>query len=814
MKKLLLALTLTSLGCGQASADFIIDEKSYTVDTLVLKMVGPGVKHMVVRLPEVPINAYLLETDLTNPYVKAQGVQGNDTLGYVERLDANAKRMRERGLKPIGGNNGNFWCWPASNETDKSYMFQSPYGASAQNGITYVNTNEIVNVWQSPEYSAVAAVDDTGKAFVGDLYWEGTVKGDKIEDQTLVCINRRNRPDQIVLWNAAFGRNREFENDWLSHSEKGTNNTDNYYLTFKDGYDWATNADLHFTVSKIVKGTDRLKLGEYDACLGATGNKKAALETLSEGDEIVINSGWRKISTGERPHIMEAVEGNGMVMKNGELTDRNTVDSYNSQVYSRNCIGTNADGTKLYMLVIDKATHWQWGVSAGSTTSVMCQILKNLCPDVTDISNLDAGGSAQMMLDYQIVNKTTENTARAVNNGMFVMCVSPDDNEIASIAFLDHRIEMPVYSSYTPVILGYNKYGELIDQNVQGVNIIVPSELGSANGDCITASGNVSAGVIKAELNGMEASVIQKNLPADMAISIRPTITIDSRTAEIPVTATVNNEVFYYDPTHLDWSVGDATVATVTDGKLTGIESGKTTLQCSVGDFNDQVDVDVQISEIEYYDFNWKDWTVKGSGAKNLVLGEDGVLNYDYSSGRTPYIQLTKEELLYSLPDSIGLVFNSSQPIASVRLDVRYPGGKSAQTIKPEEGDVFAAGVDHRVKVDFDKFGGAEAITTYPVTFSVIYFSLGTADAGSYSINLKSLYAHYPYTTGGVDEVSEDGSNVKISTENGEISVSGAKNVKIYDIAGRIISAGAKANVAQGIYIIVADGESHKIVVK
>ena len=796
------------------SADIVIDGKSYKADTLVHKQVGPGVVHSVIRLPEIPINAYLLETDLTNKYVKAEAMVGNDTLGSVELLSNNARRMRERGLKPIGGANGNFWCWPASGELDKSYMFQSPYGGCVRNNVTFVNTNEIINIWQWHDWAGVAGVDENGRAHIGNLCWAGTVKSSKFNDQVITCVNRRSLPDQIVLWNEGFGRNREFENNWADQNNRGTNNSDNYYLTFKEGFSWRTNADICFTVSKIVKGADRQTLGQYDACITATGNTKATLDALAEGDEIIVNNGWYNRITNEKPNISQLIEGNGMVMMNGQLTGRNTDDSYDAQVYSRNCIGTNADGTKLYQLVIDKATHPQWGTSAGSTTATMCQILKNLCPDVTDVSNLDAGGSAQMMIDCKIVNKTTENTPRAVNNGMFVLSVAPDDNEIASIAFEDHRIELPVYSTYTPVILAYNKYGELIDQNLQGVTITMPAELGTADGDCITASGNVTAGVITASFNGIETTVIQKNLPADIKISIRPTITIDNRTANIPVTAIVNNEEFQYDPTHLNWSVDDESIASVKDGQLTGLKTGKTTLKCTVGDFTDEVAVDVQISENDYYNVPFTGWATKGSGAKNIALSEDGILSYNFSSARTPYVQMTKEETLFSLPDTIGIVFNSTQPISSVRLDVKHPGGKSAQTIKPEEGETFAAGTDHRLKVDFDKFGGTANITSYPVTISCVYFSLGSAASGSHSINIKSLYAHYPYSTGGIQDIDADNDNTIITTDNGKINVSGAASVKIYDITGRLISTKSTESVASGIYIVIADGKSHKIAVK
>ena len=83
MKKLLLSISLVAATALSVSADVVIDGKTYVADTLVHRQVGPGVKYSVIRIPEIPINSYLLETDLTNPYIRAEGVQGNDTLGYV-----------------------------------------------------------------------------------------------------------------------------------------------------------------------------------------------------------------------------------------------------------------------------------------------------------------------------------------------------------------------------------------------------------------------------------------------------------------------------------------------------------------------------------------------------------------------------------------------------------------------------------------------------------------------------------------------------------------------------------------------------------
>ena len=62
------------------------------------------------------------------------------------------------------------------------------------------------------------------------------------------------------------------------------------------------------------------------------------------------------------------------------------------------------DGKTLYMFVIDKSLDPTYGNSAGCTTSVMCQIMKQL--GAWTVCNVDAGGSAQLMVEGNVVNKT------------------------------------------------------------------------------------------------------------------------------------------------------------------------------------------------------------------------------------------------------------------------------------------------------------------------------------------------------------------------------------------------------------------------
>lgn len=67
----------------------------------------------------------------------------------------------------------------------------------------------------------------------------------------------------------------------------------------------------------------------------------------------------------------------------------------------------------------------------------------------------------------------------------------------------------------------------------------------------------------------------------------------------------------------------------------------------------------------------------------------------------------------------------------------------------------------------------------------------------------------------GVDAVEADSAaaqNVKVV--NGTIEVTGAENVAVYNMTGMKVAEGNSCAVADGIYVVVADGVSHKVLVK
>ncbi|MBQ3960978.1 MAG: phosphodiester glycosidase family protein [Muribaculaceae bacterium] len=759
MKRLLHSFLLITLFTLNGFASITLGGKTYETDTLYRRQVGPGMVTTIVRIPDYPLNIYITETDLNNPNNRVETTLGYSTVGRSESLLNAVKRNRTATKRPIVACNSNFWCvsaeWPP-----REFELGTPYCSVIRNDSICVNAETNEDNWcYGPGYTGGTAISRDKTLYFDHIIPSATITSERLNAPIVFeTVNRRCILNHVTLWTPAYTRTRQFETDWISTGERGNAHTDNYYLTLKAGERWGINHDMTFVVARIVRDADRQTLGNYDACITCSGTQAQVMATLAEGDEITVNYGMTAQGSGDRPEIENMVEGIGLVMKNGELTNNNYDLDYNTKVYSRTGYGASSDGKHLIMMVIDMSLSKKYGRSAGCNTETMCLIMQQLCPYVSDITTMDAGGSAMMIVGDECISTTTEGTPRAVACGWMVEAVGEEDNTVASIAFADFKAEAPIYSSYVPKILGYNAIGELVNEDVKGFTLTCDESIGSTEGDTFIAAGQEAHGTLTAHLGDMTATLPVTTLMAQPAIKVKPLL-IDSRDYPIEVTATVNDKTYTYDPSKLVWSIDDPSIATIENGVLMPKRNGSTRITCQIGEFNDQDSVTVEISTVPFLNQSWNDWTLKASGANNLVLSTDGTLSFYYNSSRAPYLSLKKDITFYSLPDTIALTFNSTIPIDYVQIDARnrYFTSLNYEKYEPEGG--FEANKDYTLRINLDQMGGIDQVGTYPITLKEVKFSPSkSAPKGDYSISLKALYAHYPNVAAGLTgDVNGDG---------------------------------------------------------
>ena len=91
-----LLLVLFTLCVLPTRADIMIDGTTYHADTLVHRQVGPGMINTIVRLPDFPLNVYVISVDLNNPNNRVETTYGRGIVGKTELLSVTARPPSDR----------------------------------------------------------------------------------------------------------------------------------------------------------------------------------------------------------------------------------------------------------------------------------------------------------------------------------------------------------------------------------------------------------------------------------------------------------------------------------------------------------------------------------------------------------------------------------------------------------------------------------------------------------------------------------------------------------------------------------------------
>lgn len=743
MKKILLSFITLVFVAVTAWADSIsIDGTVYNADILIKKNIGPGVTYTRLRLPAYPLNVNMLEVDLTNPYNRIETTVGSDKLGSTESLVNAATRQSSVNHRPLAAANANFWC--TVEQPYATYMKGTPFGASVRNGKILTETNMSSNTWDGgAKRTGIVSIDKDKNLWIESMSWAGTAKSTKwgTSSYDIAQVNKMCNDNELVMYNSYYGTNRAF-----TITDNTVNRTD-VFLMMKEGQTWGVNQDMVFVVKEVKATTSGNTLGSYDLCISGTGTYKAPLEQLVEGDEVTINHAWKSMATNDIPNLEQVVAGNAIVLKDGELTGRNTDETYNSQVYSRTGYGMSKDRKKLYVIVIDKSTDPVYGVSAGCGTKVMCQIAKFY--DCWNLCTMDAGGSAQMMVQDKIINKTTESSPRAVANGWMIYSIAEPETEITSLQFADNELIAPIYSSYKPIIYGYDKYGNLINEDVKGFTLSCDATLGTTDGETFTAASKPSEGYLTATYNGITVKKMMSVRLADVSIRIKNLLIDGARKYPIEVIAVTNGNTYNIDAKAMSWNVTDPSIISIDkNAVITGLKEGTTTIKGTLGDFSDESNVTVQIAPKPEVGIGYDNWKYSSSNANTFEMNNNGLLSLNYLAGRAPSIKMIKDTMMYSLPDKFVIDFNSELPLTYILLQYKTANDNTIKSLSLGKGVGYTANVNNRVEVPISDLCDAEDLINYPITISQLTYYIGSATAGTKTIQFNSLGGVYNHSAG------------------------------------------------------------------
>lgn len=720
-----------------------------SIDTIVYKQVGPGTVYAQTYLPSMRQRIYTLTIDLTNPYNKIETFLAKDCVAGTELVTSACSRNTQSGRDAYAGINADFFNVTANNE----FPLGAPRGGSIQNGI--IQKEPTAGWWWG-----FAAIDTAKKPVFNYMEFNGEVKIAADNTYNFSRVNIAYRNSDMTMYNRYAGSvTRPYENDGGSTVPNGFDylyERTEVYITPVAGAQWGINKTIKCRVDSMVNNYGGgAPISENQTVLSGIREAKTFLDQLTVGQEIDVSLMIRTADN-LNPMIEQLVGGNAVIMKDSVLTDRNTSDSYNTTPYPRTGIAGSADKKTLYLLVADGKNV---GASPGITTTQMCNIFQHM--GAADAVGLDGGGSSEMIVNHEVKNMPADGVERTVGNGWLVLAEAPEDNQIAQIDFESHKFVVPIFGELNPVVMGFNQYGVLLNEDLKGFTLSCSANIGTINArGNFRASGTAGVGTLTATYNGVSVTRSITVVNSDFKFKLDSLLIDNFRTYLIEIEGTASASLI--DPAALSWTVRDPDICSITDGILTGLCNGETFIIGELGDFRDSLKVTVEVPTKRWMiqdDFSETGkWVVTAQTNWNAQLNSEnvpqswehgGAVNYVYQTNRSPFIRLNRVLACYSLPDSIQLIFNTGN-IVVTKLIASFQSNNKEVVAKEYEN--IPSNQDVSVVVAIKDLFDETDFAIYPIWLDYLKFQIALSSqtvGKNYTLALKEISACYSNITVG-----------------------------------------------------------------
>ncbi len=763
MKKFL--LSIFSVLCAASMYAVSLNGVEYTIDTLSMYPVGPGTTYYELRFLRADngkgrMDAFLLAVDTRNPYVHVEQVLGTGKIIGTERPSKMAERSTTENKIFFAGSNGDF------------FVTQGDVGLPVST--TIVNNEYAHTPYANRTNRRLGAIDADGR---GATAYRHTISMKLVMgDQTLEIAhaNYKRAENELVLYN---------------HHNGATTATNAYgtevQIQLLDGQSWNTTGVMKAKVTKVEEQVGSMALDKDHAVLSGHGTMATELSKLKVGDEITLDFEIR--FDNELVNIAQAIGSDNyeQILVNGKAAES----GFWNELHPRTAFGTSYTRDTVYMLVVDGRSN----ISAGCNTRVVGEMLKHY--GAYNAVNWDGGGSSCIYVrSLGQMNNGSDGNERACGNGMFAVADVPEtDNTIASIAPYQPIYSLPRYGVAAPQFLGYNKYGVMINTDVQGVKLSCAPEVGEILEDGRFLASGEAGGKLVATWGDITTELDVRLLAsAPIAIRLDSVLCDALHPYKVEVEGTVGNNVVEVLADALDWMSLDPSIAVVNEkGEVTGVQNGRTQIVGTLGEFTDTLVVNVEAVEADK--IIWDDfratatWELTASPTSfkptlSVPSNEDVpvTLTFTYGSGRNKFVQLSKDSLLYSLPEKILIPFTSDAVYEKVIVMLRANNSNTTNQIaflNPTTGEENVLEIDVK-----EEFGNDVAI--FPLLFKALKFipTTGTENGERY-ITLPGI----------IEVFSDDSTNTAVENtissseytkfvENGQLLIK--RNDQIYTILG------------------------------
>ena len=774
MKRIL--LSLISLLCIASTYAISLNGKEYTIDTLSMYPVGPGTTFYELRMLRVDapsrLDCWLLAVDTRDPYVSVEQVLGTGKITGTEAPSKMANRSTAENKIFFAGSNGDFFI----TKDDQSTGSYNEVGMPA--GTTIVNGEYALTPAGAGGGRRAGGVDADGR---GVTSYTHNISMKLVLADTTLNINHANYVrgnNELVLYN--------FHNGATTFTNAYGNEVQ---IQLLDGEKWNTTGIMKAKVTKVENGVGSMSLDKNHAVLSGHGTMAEALGALKVGDEITLDFEMRLDN--EIVNVAQMIGGDhysAMILEDGKIAQK----GYWDELHPRTGYGVSQTRDTVFMLVVDGR-----GVSAGCTTKVLAEILKHY--GAYNAVNWDGGGSSCIFVrPFGPMNNGSDGQERACGNGMFAVANVPDtDNTIVAIAPYMPNYYLPRYGVADPQFLGYNKYGVLVETNVSDVKLSCAPEVGEILADGRFLASGENGGKLVATYGDVTTELeVRLMASAPVAIRLDSVICDILHPYKVEVQGAIGNSYVEVLADALEWTSLDPSIATVNQqGEVVGVKNGRTIVVGTLGEFADSIIVDVEIPEankIVWDDFrNAASWEVKGSPTSfkpSLSVPEDPNtpvnLIFTYGSGRNPFIQLSKDSLLYSKPEKIRVPITTNAVFEKVIVMIRANNSTTTEQItflNPKAGEENILEIDVK-----ERFGADVAI--YPLHFlSLKMVPTSETTKGECYVTLPGIIEVFTQETTDVEDVTTSNTHSPSKfIKDGSLYIQSKD--KVYDVLGVQVS--------------------------
>lgn len=726
MKKILLSIFAFCVGVS-AYANIALNGVKYTIDTLSMYPAGPGATFYELRMLRASdgkgrIDSWLLTVDTKNPYVTIEGVLGTGKIIGTERPSNMAIRSTTDTKIFYAGTNGDF------------FVTQGDVGLPV--GLTVVNS-EFAHTPSAATSRLAGGVDDNNRGILATKVQFAFNLQTATDTYTIHHVNYKRNENELVLFNkhnAATTQTNAYGTELLAE--------------LLPGEKWETTGSVKLKVIDKQQNVGSMAIPADKVVLSGHGTMATALDAINIGDEVTVNTSL--LFDGKEVDVAQCIGGDtyALIVNNGQVEQSN----FWNEVHPRTAFGTSEDGTIQYFLVVDGRSV----KSAGCTTKVLGEIIHHY--GAYKAVNWDGGGSSCLYIrNLGQMNNGSDGSERACGNGMFAVANVPEvDNTIAAIAPYMPIYSLPRYGVASPKFLGYNKYGVMIDTDVQGVTLSCDPALGEILEDGRFLASGENGGTLRASLGDITTELeVRLMASAPIAIRLDSVLCDAAHPYTVEVQGAVGNTTIDLLAAALTWTSLNPEIAAVDEtGAITGIANGTTQVIGQLGEFSDTILVHVELptgNEMLWDDFRVaSNWKLKGSTGFNpsLSVSEDAEapvnLLFTYKSARSPYIQFEREAPIYSRPDTIRIPMTTDAIFSKVYATIRANNAIQGVNITIEPN---AAG-NFTLDIPVEQYFGTD-VAIWPLHFELVKCFLNTStEKGERYITLPGIYQIYGEKSG------------------------------------------------------------------